>query len=134
MTRAVDRAPQGRPPSRQRGQATVELSLILPVIALLALLVGQVGVVATDAVLVHHAAREAARAAAVEPQIGVATAAAQGAAGLAPERMTVNLAGGRSAGDSLRVTVRYSAPTHVPMVGRLIGDIDLSSTVTIRVE
>ena len=134
MTRAVDRAQQGRPPSRQRGQATVELSLILPVLALLALLVGQVGVVATDAVLVHHAAREAARAAAVEPEIGVATAAARGAAGLVPERMTVSMSGGRSAGDSLHVTVQYSAPTQVPMVGRLIGAIDLSSTVTIRVE
>lgn len=134
MTRAVDRAPQGRPPFRQRGQATVEPSLILPVLALLALFVGQVGVVATDAVLVHHAAREAARAAAVEPEVGVATAAAQGAAGLVSDRMTVNLSGGRSVGDSLRVTVRYSAPTQVPMVGRLIGDIDLSSTVTIRVE
>lgn len=112
----------------------MELSLILPVLALLALFVGQVGVVATDAVLVHHAAREAARAAAVEPEVGVATAAAQGAAGLVSDRMTVNLSGGRSVGDSLRVTVRYSAPTQVPMVGRLIGDIDLSSTVTIRVE
>ena len=134
MTRAVDRAPQNRPPFRQRGQATVELSLILPVLVLLALLIGQVGVVAADAVLVHHAAREAARAAAVEPEIGVATTAARSAAGLVPDRLSVSMEGGRSAGESLRVTVRYSAPTQVPIVGRLIGDIDLSSSVTIRVE
>ena len=52
---------------RQKGQATVELMLVLPVIVMLALLIAQVGLVARDSVLLHHVAREAAREAAVNP-------------------------------------------------------------------
>lgn len=123
-----------RSPARQRGQAVVELSLILPVVAVLALFVAQVARVALDSLLVHHAAREAARAAAVEPEQSSAERAARAAAGLAPDRLTVQLAGGRQPGDALAVTVDYSAETVVPLVGRLVGDIDLSASVTIRVE
>ena len=118
----------------QAGQATVELSLILPFLGFIALFVGQVGVIAVDAVLVHHAAREAARAAAVQPEVASALVAAQGAAGLEAERVVGELVGGRATGDTLRATVSYRAPTDVPFVGALIGDIELSSSVAIRVE
>ena len=117
-----------------RGQATVELALVLPVVALLALSVAQVGLIGVDAVLVHHAAREAARAAAVEPSVATAQAAAVGAAGLEGDRLHVALSGGTAAGDSLTVAVTYVSGTNVPLVGRLIGDVDLSAEVTIRVE
>ena len=50
---------------RQRGQATVELALALPLVCLLLLAVLQVAVVARDRLAVEHAARAAARAAAV---------------------------------------------------------------------
>jgi Flp pilus assembly protein TadG len=120
--------------SDQRGQATVELALVLPVVVLLALAVAQVAVVAVDAVLVHHAAREAARAAAVDPQTAVAVDAARGSAGLSSDRLAVDLAGGRTAGDTLTVTVVYTAATDVPLVGRLVGDVTLRSGVSIRVE
>lgn len=120
--------------SRSRGQATVELALVLPVVVLLALAVGQVAAVSVDSVLVHHAAREAARAAAVETSPGVARAAAVGAAGLNSERLEVSLAGGVETGDSLAVTVTYLSSTSVPLVGRFVSDVELASTVTIRVE
>ncbi len=126
--------PPDRAPTRQRGQATVELTLVLPIVVLLALLVGQVAVVAVDAVLLHHAAREGARAAAVDPNLSTALEAAQGAAGLDPGRMSARLTGGRAAGDSLTVTIDYVSATDLPLVGRLIGDVSLSSSVTIRVE
>ena len=45
-------------------QATVELALVLPVVATLLLAVVQVGLVVRDQIRVTHAAREAARAAA----------------------------------------------------------------------
>ena len=48
-----------------RGQATVEVALMLPVLVILAMALVQVGLVARTTVLVHHAAREGARAAAV---------------------------------------------------------------------
>ena len=44
------------------------------------------------------------------------------------------LAGGRAEGDSLRVTVTYSTPTAVPLVGALVGDVSLTEQVTVRVE
>ncbi len=107
---------------------------MVPVVVLLCLVVAQVAAVATDAVLVHHAAREAARAAAVEPDGQVARRAALGAAGLVPSRVGVQLIGGRVAGDTLTVLVEYSAPTEVPLVGRLIDDVDLTAEVAVRVE
>ena len=51
---------------RERGQATVELALGLPVVLLGVLLVVQVGLVVADQVRVVHAAREGVRVAAVD--------------------------------------------------------------------
>ena len=48
-----------RPRGSDEGQATVELALVLPVIALLMLLLVQVGVLVRDQVLVIHAAAKA---------------------------------------------------------------------------
>ena len=62
-----DRAlpPIRRPPS-ERGQATVELALVLPMVFACLLAVIQVSVVVRDQIAVQHAAREAARAASVD--------------------------------------------------------------------
>ncbi|NNE97316.1 MAG: hypothetical protein HKN24_14960 [Acidimicrobiales bacterium] len=121
-------------PIASRGQATVELALVLPVVVVLALAVGQVAVIAVDSVLVHHAAREAARAAAVDPSLATAHGAAIGAAGLQADQLSVSLSGGRAPGDTLTVEVRYRSTTDVPLVGRIVGDVDLEAAVAIRVE
>ena len=47
----------------ERGQATTELALVLPLIAVLLLLLAQVGLVLRDQLVLTHVAREAARAA-----------------------------------------------------------------------
>ena len=52
---------------RTRGQATVELALVLPLVVFGLLAILQVGLVVRDQVAVVHAAREAARAASVDP-------------------------------------------------------------------
>ena len=121
-------------PVRQLGQATVELALTLPVVVMFALISAQVGLVAVDLVLIHHAAREGARAASVDPSLGAATSGAQGSTSLSADRMAVRLSGGTVRGDQATVTVRYRSPTEVPLVGQLIGDITVSATVTMRVE
>jgi Flp pilus assembly protein TadG len=54
----------------------VELALVLPLVLLLLLGVVQVGLVVRDQILVVHAAREAAREAAVDPAPGAARRAA----------------------------------------------------------
>lgn len=119
---------------RERGQATVELALVLPLAVLMALIVVQLGVVAKDLLLVHHAAREAARAAAVEPTQAAARAAAVGSTSLDPGRVSVSLEGGGSTGDRTTAIVVYRAPTSVPLIGPLLPDVTLRAGVTMRVE
>ncbi len=75
-TRSGDRVAPAHERRRQRGQATVELALTLPFVAMALLLVVQVLLVAQGQLAVQHAAREAARAAAVDPDLAAATAAA----------------------------------------------------------
>lgn len=120
--------------SPERGQATVELALALPLAVLFALVAVQLGVIAKDLLLVHHAAREAARAAAVEPNVGAARTAVVGSTSLDPGRISVRLGGGSERGDETTATVTYRAPTSVPLVGALLPDITLDASVTMRVE
>jgi Flp pilus assembly protein TadG len=127
-------ADRRRPVCCQQGQATVELTLLLPVIVIGLLAVIQVGLVARDRVLVVHAAREAARAAAVEPAPAVAQAAAGRATRLDPGRLSVAIGPQRTAGERLTVVVGYRSPTRVPLVGALVPDVDLAARVTVRVE
>ncbi|MEL7209867.1 MAG: TadE/TadG family type IV pilus assembly protein [Actinomycetota bacterium] len=113
------------------GQATVELALVTPLLVLLLLTIVQVGVVTRDQVLVVHAARAGARAAAVEPESRVAVEAAHGAGQLDPARMSVDLVA--TAGE-VRVTVRYRAPTNVPLVGSMVGEVELQASAVFRRE
>jgi len=113
------------------GQATVEVALLLPVVCLLLLAVAQVGLVVRDQVLVTHAAREAARAAAVEPTEAAARDGALAAARLDPDRLEVALT---ETDGRVTATVTYRAPTDVALVGRLAGDRLLRASVTMQLE
>ena len=66
-----------RPPRGAAGQATVELLLVLPVVILALLLVIQMGLIARAQILVVNAAREGARAAAVDGPAAAQAAAVQ---------------------------------------------------------
>lgn len=116
------------------GQASVELALTLPVIVVLLLTILQAGLLARDNLLVAHASREAARAAAVDPDPGAARAAAEESSGLSADRLEVSVSGRGAPGSRVRVEVRYRAPTAVPLVGALLGDRTLRATTTMRVE
>lgn len=117
-----------------RGQAAVELALVLPLVAALALALLQVALVVRDQVLVVHAAREGARAAAVSDDPGAAQAAALAGARLIPDRVVVEASGRGEAGSRVRVLVRYVSVTDLPLVGPLLGDVDLSGSASMRVE
>jgi hypothetical protein len=117
-----------------RGQATVELALLLPLVVMLLLAVVQVGLVARDAVLVVHATREAVREAAVTAAPGAARRAAEAGSGLTGPRLAVDVVRRDSPGGQVRVVVSYRAPTGVPLVGQLVPDVRLSSRATMRVE
>jgi hypothetical protein len=117
-----------------QGQAAVELALVLPLVAVLALLLVQVTLVVRDQVLVIHAAREAARAAAVSPEPDAAGQAARAGASLAPSRLEVDVSGRAEPGSRVQVQLRYRSPTEVPLVGPMVGDVQLSGSATMRVE
>lgn len=119
---------------RDRGQSSVEVALLLPFVAVLLLGVVQVGLVVRDQVLVVHAAREAARAAAVDPAEGAARDAAEAASALSPARLVVAVSGRGEPGSRVSVTVSYASPTVVPVVGRLLGDVTVTARATMRVE
>ena len=116
------------------GQAAVELALVLPLVVVVLLVVVQVGLVARDQILVVHAAREAAREAAVDGGADVPRRAAVAGSGLADSRLSVTSTGRGAAGSRVRIEVRYKAPTAVPLVGAAVGDVTLEAGATMRVE
>ncbi len=120
--------------ARDRGQAAVETALVLPLIMAVALALVQVGLLVRDHVLVVHAAREAARAAAVDPTTEAAVSAALAATNLDPNRMLVETDGGRTTGGLLRVTVSFRPEPSVPLVGRFFPSVTIQEALTVRVE
>jgi len=120
---------------RDGGQAAVELALVLPVVVVALLVVVQIALVSRDQIVVIHAAREGARAAAVAPPAQRAALA-----GIAAGRATRGLDTGRvsvattSGSGRVRVTVRYGPVTRVPLVGALLGGRSVSATATMAIE
>ena len=114
----------------QRGQAVVELALVLPVVVMFVLGALQVAIVARDQLALEFVAREAARAAAVsaDPH-GAASSAAHRVTSLAPIDVAVSVAG-----DVVRVSVRYVNATDVALVGAAIGDVTLQATAAMAWE
>jgi len=116
------------------GQTTVELALALPLVLLLVLLVVQVGCTVHDQVVVTHAAREAARASAVDADPGVARRAAEAGGGLDPGHLDVAVLGRDRPGGTVTVEVRYRSPVRVPVLRTALPEIGLSARTTMRVE
>lgn len=114
------------------GQAAVELALVLPFVCLVLLALLQIGLVVHTQLLVVHAAREGARAAAVDPHPGAPTVAVVASAPLDPSRLALD-ADPRPDG-RVEVEVTYTMPTDVPLVGALIGDVEMSSSAVMRIE
>lgn len=117
-----------------RGQSTVELALVLPVVLVLAFALVQIGLVVRDQVLVVHAAREGARAAAVSPDPMSPRHAADRNSGLAGDRLQVTSTGRAGPGSRVQVSVVYRSVTDLPLVGPLLPDLTLTAEATMRVE
>lgn len=117
-----------------RGQATVEFALGLPVVVLFLLLVLQVALVGHDRVLLAHATREAARAAAIAPEDRARSpeeAAQDASAGLTAARLDVSVHDG---GTTSTVTVTYRSVTDLPLIGPLLPDPMLTERVVVATE
>ncbi len=90
----------------------------------------QVGLLVRDHLAVVHAAREAARAASVEPDPARAVAVARRTL----PHADVDVGTRPEVGGSITVDVRYRSVTDVPLVGRLFPDPELHSRAVMRVE
>ena len=126
--------PQGSgSPRVAGGQASVELVLVLPLVALLLLALLQAGLLLRDQLLVVQAAREGAREAAVSPWRERIEAAVRRATPGLDGGLEIRVERGLRAGDLTTVAVSAS-PAHVPMVGRMLGGHRLEASATMRVE
>lgn len=122
---------KGAKTESKKGQATVELALLLPFFALLLMAIIQVGLVVHARVLVTHAAREGARAAAVGASDEEVRQAVAVAGDLPVHRLRVEVA--RVNGAAV-VSVYYVDPTVVPLIGAMLSDVELAATATMRLE
>lgn len=114
-----------------RGQATLELALVLPLVLAVTLLIVQVGLVVRDQQLVVNAAREGARSAATDPTLAAARQAVVNSGDLEPGRLDVDLL---TDGSTVTVTVTYRSSTDVALIGPLVGDVTLTESVTMHRE
>lgn len=118
----------------ERGQATVELALCLPLVVLLLGALVEIGLLVGDQVRLWHAAREAARIAIVDSDTADIRAAAQ-RSGLSPIAVEVDpAAADRSPGDALTVSLTYSPSGHVPLLGAVLARTDMHAAATMRIE
>lgn len=126
--------------SGETGQATVEAVLALPVFLLAMFVVLQAGVLARDALALHHAAREGARAAAVQSSdasIHQAIEAAAGPLDFDDIAISINPPSvyDRDRGAGVTVSLSYPRPLRVPLLGRRFESTKiLQSSVTMRLE
>ena len=112
----------------------MELALCLPLVVIILAALIEMGLLSLDRVRVWHAAREGARVAAVDPDIGAIRAAAEDA-GVEPLEIKVYPgAAYRRQGEGVMVEVTYHRDPVVPLVGDLFGRVDLHAEAAMRVE
>ena len=115
----------------ERGQSSVELAVVLPVVVVLVLLVVQVTVLVRDRLALGHAVRVAAREVIVDPTESAARAELRRVG--ADARMAVAVRGSTVPGDLVTVTVT-TRPTRVPLVGRVVVGLELRESLTVMIE
>jgi Flp pilus assembly protein TadG len=120
----------------ERGTATAEFALVLPLILLMALALVQVGLLVKDQIVVEEAARAGARQAAVTTDDDQARDAAVAAAvSLDPDQLEVAVDREGGAGSAVNVTVIYHAPVDLPLVSWLFpAEVDVTGVATMRQE
>ncbi len=122
-----------------KGQAMVEMALVLPVVLVLILGTLEVGRIINASLVVNHAARAGARAGALNAQDSeivskvnqALLAIDNGQTEIFIEPSEVN----RQAGQSVTVEVRFPVTMYTPLIGKLLSNpFIVKSEVTMRVE
>ncbi len=119
---------------RERGQATVELVLALPILAVVIMAFVEAAMIGADQVRVSHAAREGARMAAVDPDVAAVDSAVEASGLVGAEVEVTPAAAERRLGGPVTVSVTYHPKAHVPLIGDLFTILTLYGEATMRVE
>lgn len=123
-----------------RGQAAVELALLLPVLLLLVLGIAEFGRALEAYLAIQNGAWVGARLGITGASDGdIRQAVLQATASLDPSRLTVDISppqGSRSSGDALTVRVAYQFPVDVPIITRVVrsSSLLLTASATMRME
>ena len=120
----------------ERGTATVEFALVLPLLLVMCLALVQVGLLARDRLLVEAVARAGAREAALQAdEAAIREAALAAGPGLEADAVTIGVTRSGSVGDPVTVEVGYAETIRVPFVDWLFGDtVTMSTSATDRQE
>jgi Flp pilus assembly protein TadG len=120
-----------------RGQSSVELVMVLPVLMLVAAAVCQLALGLNCYLVIGSASREGARRAAETNDVSAASEAAMkscgGLSGAKP-RVDVDFPEGRSRGRPVRVTVSYRMPLLIPGLDSLVPSPDLKRSTAMALE
>ena len=126
--------------SNERGQSLVETALVLPILLLILMGIFDFGRAVFAFNAVSNAAREAARVAIVNQNTtGVVDEGKRAAIGLPPDAVDVTFTlpdcgGAVAIGCTARVQVDHEWSAITPIIGSVVGPIQLSSTTEMRVE
>lgn len=117
-----------------KGQATVELALCLPIVALLIAVTLEFAALGLDRSRLWQAARESARAAAVDADPGAVREVLE-AAGLEDATYEITPPSSeRVQGEPVEVVLRYQPTSSVPVVGELFEELVLEAKASMRLE
>ncbi|CAH2714468.1 hypothetical protein BACCIP111895_01631 [Neobacillus rhizosphaerae] len=118
----------------EKGQSLVEFALIVPVLVFLLLGIMDFARIFHAYLTIDHAGREAARAASIGKDAATITniAVDQGASiGLKTTNVTVSTG---SSGTNAKITIHYPITFLTPMIGNIVGPLNLKDTTVMRVE
>ena len=114
----------------ENGQSTVEVALLIPLLAIFLMLVIQVGLVARQYILVANASRAGAREASVNKNTSEAVSQAKRSV----PNAQVQINRPSSPGEYLTVKVSDTVKSSLPIIGVLFPDITVTGETTMRVE
>lgn len=123
----------------QKGQALVEMALVLPLLLMLLFGVADFGRIFHAYLTLDHAGREAARLASVDgSDSDIQSTITTDTAGLDPSKLTVTLnptgASNRASGTDVTVTLSYTVDFLTPLLDNMLKPITLTDKTVMRVE
>lgn len=122
-----------------KGQAMIEMAIILPILLLLVLGIFDFGRILYSQILLENNARYAARVGIVKnSDAEIIQAINESSSGLDTSRLNIVIdpsESTRSSGDALRVKLDYDVDIFTPLISNIIGNpVNISGEATMRVE